>query len=118
MFYKAVVQLVLLYGSEMWFVTLTMLKALEGFHHWVAHQITGKVSGYLPWEDSRWACPPILEVLLEAGLFSMEEYLSRHQNRIVDYVATRPIFQLCEESVRRLDSGASRRQFWWDQGNL
>ena len=37
---KAVVQLVLLYGSESWVVTGDMLKVLEGFHHGVAQRIT------------------------------------------------------------------------------
>jgi len=38
MFYKAVVQSVLLYSSETWVVTpLAVLKVLEGFHHWAAH---------------------------------------------------------------------------------
>ena len=32
MMYKAVVQLVLLYGSESWVVTRAMVKVLEGFH--------------------------------------------------------------------------------------
>ena len=32
MFYKAIVQAVLLFGSETWCLTPTMLKCLEGFH--------------------------------------------------------------------------------------
>ena len=31
--YKAVAQLVLLYGSENWVVTGKMINVLEGFHH-------------------------------------------------------------------------------------
>lgn len=41
MFYKAIVQAVLLYGSETWVITQPMMKALEGFHHIVAHWLTG-----------------------------------------------------------------------------
>jgi len=37
------------------------------------------------------------EVLTEAGLFTMEEYITRRQNRLADYVATRPILELCTE---------------------
>ena len=33
MMYKAVANLVLLYGSEIWVVTGEMLKVLEGIHH-------------------------------------------------------------------------------------
>ena len=39
--YKAVVQMVLLYGIESWVVTDTMLKVLGGFHHQVDWWIAG-----------------------------------------------------------------------------
>ena len=39
--YKAVAQLVLLYGSESWVVNGDMLKVLTVFHHRVAQRITG-----------------------------------------------------------------------------
>ena len=42
--YKAVAQLVLLYGSESWAVTGEMLKVLEGFQHREARRITGMTS--------------------------------------------------------------------------
>jgi hypothetical protein len=41
LFYKAVVQAVLLYGCETWVVTNAMLRVLEGFHHEVAQRISG-----------------------------------------------------------------------------
>jgi len=113
MFYKAVVQSVLLFGSETWVLSPSMLKALEGFHHRVARQLSGKVGWYLPRED-RWVYPPISEVLEEAGLFSIGEYLSHHQNCIAEYVSTRPIFELCTET-NVLDGSASQRQFWWNK---
>ena len=39
--YKAVAQLVLLYGSESWVVNGDMLKVLTVFHHRAAQRITG-----------------------------------------------------------------------------
>ena len=39
--YKAVAQLVLLYGSDSWVVTGEMLKVREEFHHRAVRQITG-----------------------------------------------------------------------------
>jgi hypothetical protein len=68
-FYKAMVQAILLYRCEMWVLTLTMLKALTGFHHQVACQITGKVSWYLP-QEGWWFYPPIEEALSDARLES------------------------------------------------
>ena len=38
---KAVVQTVLLFGSDSWVVTEIMLKVLEGLHHRVARMIAG-----------------------------------------------------------------------------
>ena len=115
MFYKAVVQVVLLYGAETWSITPPMLQALRGFHHRVACQLTGKVGRYLPRED-RWYYPPIEEALEEAGLFRMEVYINRRQNTMVDYVATRPLLDLCME-CDRLD-GSSRATLWWEQDNV
>ena len=40
MVYKAVAQLVLLFGSKIWVVTGEMLKVLEGFCHRAAQYIT------------------------------------------------------------------------------
>ena len=39
--YKAMVHLVLLYGSKSWVVTVEVLKVLEGFHHQAARRIMG-----------------------------------------------------------------------------
>ena len=39
--YKAVVQVVLLYGSKIWVVMDTMMKVLEGFHHKISRWILG-----------------------------------------------------------------------------
>lgn len=115
MFYKAVVQAVLLYGAETWAVSPAMLKALEGFHHRVARQLTGKVGRYLPRED-RWYYPPIEEALEEAGLFPIKVYIDRRQNTLVDHVATRPLLGLCLD-CDKLD-GSSRAQLWWEQSNV
>ena len=56
MFYKAVVQAVLIYRSERWFITDAMMKVLEGFHHQMAWRTTQKTSrqdGSEGWDPSR-----------------------------------------------------------------
>ena len=110
LFYKAVVQSVLLYGSEMWTITRPILKALEGSHHRVARKLTGLGLSYLPAED-RWHYPPIEEALERAGMFTMEHYLSVRLNMLVVNVATRPILKLCQDAGRL--SGSPGRQYWW-----
>ena len=42
MFYREVVQAILLYGSEMWVILVAMDKAVEGEHTSLLRYITGK----------------------------------------------------------------------------
>ena len=42
--YKAVVQKLLLYGSESRVITDTMIKVLEGFHHQISRRIRSKTA--------------------------------------------------------------------------
>ena len=41
MMYKVVVQVVLMYGSEIWVVANEMMTVLEGLHHRISEQIAG-----------------------------------------------------------------------------
>ena len=53
MMYKALVQTVFLYGSDIWVVIGLVLMVLEGFCHWVARRIaknTSRYAGYIGWE--------------------------------------------------------------------
>jgi hypothetical protein len=93
MFCKAVIHSVFLYGFEMWAITKSMLKVLERFHHRVARRLSGLMLRY-----------PLADALQIAGLFPMEEYVSRCHNRLADYVTTRPIFELCGEAERQSGS--------------
>ena len=57
--YKAVVHMVLLYGSDIWVVTEETLKVLEGFHNWVPRNIAGKTA--LSTVDGDWEWPPVMD---------------------------------------------------------
>jgi len=112
MFYKAVVQSVLLYGCETWVVTPAVLRVLSGFHHRVARRLTGKRGRYLHHED-RWVYPPIDEVLQEAKMYSIEHYINVRRDTLIQRIATRPILELCRGAERQ--SGSPNRTFWWSQ---
>ena len=112
MFYKAVVQSVLLFGSETWNLNSTMLKTLQGFHHRIARRLSRRMPRFLPEED-KWEYPPIEEALSIAGLYPIEIYISRRQNTVADYIACRPILDLCIKAERL--SGSHTRQWWWEQ---
>jgi len=112
MFYKAVVQSVLLYGSETWVVTPAVLKVLEGFHHRAARRLSGRQPRYLPREGS-WFYPPIEEALEAAGMYTIEHYINVRRNTLVGHIATRPILELCRSAGRR--SGSASKALWWHQ---
>lgn len=114
MFYKAIVQSVLLYGSETWVINPSMLRVLEGFHHRVARRLTGRTARYVHQGGGQWEYPPMDETLEAAGMSPMTVYLSRRQNKLADYVATRPVFDLCVGGDR-LSGSATRRKWWWTQ---
>jgi len=85
------------------------MSALRGFHHRVARQITGKQPRK---QGDTWVYPPTADALEEAGMHTMEEYIARRQRRLVDYVATRPIYEVADGTIRL--SGTRSRQLWWE----
>ena len=90
MFYKAVVQTVLLYGAETWNVTRGMLSVLDSFHNRMARALTGRKPVYVA-ETEEWIYPPTGNAMEEAGLWSMETYLQRRRRYLVEYIATHPL---------------------------
>jgi len=109
LFYKAVVQAVLLYGSESWVITDTILQMLTGFHHRIARRISALIPRRT---QNGWVYPPIEEALESAGLYTMEHYLQVRRNRVADYVASRPINELIREDVAPFP-GTNPRNWWW-----
>ena len=111
-FYQAIVQAVLLYGSETWVLTQPIKQILNTFHHRCARFITGRFIH--PDKDGIWVYPNSQEVLKQAGLTTIEEYIKKWRNTIhTSYVMTRKIYKECRE-CENVALGASRR-CWWDQ---
>ena len=112
MFYKAVVQVILLYGSETWCLSPALLARLEGFHIKAAYRMARE---HRPGKDAHgvWIYPASKDVLEECGLFPMEEYIVRRRNSIAEYVATRPLLDTCREG--NLLRGTPQRLWWWEQ---
>ena len=42
--------------------------------------------------------------------------ITRRQNTVAEYIATRPILDLCERATQRLGARVSRR--WWEQEGI
>ena len=111
LFYKTIVMSVLLYGSETWVVTDTMLKVLESFHHRAARRLTGRMARRI---QGVWVYPGLAKTMRKAGLFSIKEYIRRRQAHLEQHIALRPIHNLCTQAETRTGS-ASRVLRWWQQ---
>ena len=111
MFYVAIVQQILLFGSETWVVSPRVLSALESLHHRVARRLAGKMPRRLP--DGSWEYPSLEKALEEAGLFPISEYIARRQRTVAQYIALRPIYDIAVEEGRQRGTSTSMR--WWEQ---
>jgi hypothetical protein len=111
-FYKAVVQAVLLYGSETWVLSATALASLEGFHIRAAYRMAVR---HKPRRGPRhgWIYPKSKDVLEECGMSTLEEYITVRRQTIAVYVATRPILTECRQGERK--RGAVPHRWWWEQ---
>ena len=94
MFLKAVVQVVLLFGSETWVLTPHMERALGSFQHKVARWITRMQPRRRG--GGGWYYPPLASDMEEVGFEETGVYIQKRQNMVVQYIATRPILDPCE----------------------
>ena len=82
-FYKAVVQAVLLYGSESWVLSDGFLARLNAFHHRIACNITGLWGRPDPRDPDEWIYPDMEMVLEKAGLHSIETYIQKRKHTVL-----------------------------------
>ena len=111
MFFKTVFQAVLLFGSETWVLTPHMEWDMDSFQHRFPRRITG--SHPRRWGEGGWEYPPLTSAMEETVSKETGVYIQKRQNTAAQYIATRPILNLCERSVWRLGAWVSRR--WWKQ---
>ena len=52
----------------------------------------------------------------EAGLTDVRTSINRRQNTVTQYIATRPLLDLCEGATHR--EGAQVTMRWWDQTGI
>ena len=114
MFYKAVVQSVLLYGSETWTLSASSMKCLEGFHYLAACRMARvnrprRARG----DGTSWTYPSKDAVFDEVGLFPIAHYIRVRRQAVAAYIVNRPIFKQCKDAERR--PGSRPHLFWWEQ---
>ena len=111
-FFQAVVQSVLLYGSESWDLRGALLKQLRGFQLRAAWRMCREHRPQLD-EEGKWRYPSRGDVLAEAGLKDIEEYITARCATVARFIAGRPVFESCVSGERR--RGTMPRQYWWEQ---
>ena len=52
----------------------------------------------------------------EVGFEGIRKAITRRQNTVAQYIATRPILELCERATQRMGVRVSRR--WWEQEGI
>jgi hypothetical protein len=108
-FYIAIVQVVLLFGSETWKLSPLSLKSVEGFHIRAARCMAGKMPTKNP--DGTWTYPSSRDVLKAVGLQTINHYIGACRETIAHFIVYRPPFALCWDGNRK--RGSARCTFWW-----
>ena len=109
-FYKAVAQAVLLFGADMCVLTQSTEKALDSFQSRVARRLTDiqpRLKKYRNWEYL-----PLAKALRETVMEEIRKSITRRQNTVLQYIATRPILDLCKRATRQPGAQVSR---WWSE---
>ena len=73
----------LLYVSDSWVVTGSMLRVMERFHHQTEKRITGMTAQC----TTSWECPPVAEALETSGPWPIKEYIQHRQDTVAEQVA-------------------------------
>jgi hypothetical protein len=110
-FYKAIVQAVLLFQSETWKLSPLSLKSLEGFQIWAARPMAGKMPTKNP--DGTWTYPSSKDVLKAVGLQTIDYYIGVCWETIARFIMDQPLFALCRDGNRK--RGSAHCTFWWEQ---
>ena len=86
-FYRAVVQAVLLYGSETWTISDRIRTLIDSFHHKCARYIVREF--IYPREDGEWHVPATEEVLSKCGLKRIDEHIKKRREGLEKYLSQR-----------------------------
>jgi hypothetical protein len=114
-FYKAVVQAVLLYGSETWVITKKKYQLLNAFHVTAARRIS-RLTFRLNEITGIWERPSAKLALERAGLLPLIAYLKARRSYIQPFVATLTDHQKLENRTRTGET--AQKKFWTDDPTL
>ena len=113
MFYKAAVQAVLLFGSEIWVLTPLTMQALSGFHVQSTYRMAREYDSRKDPQKREWNYPSSVLALEEVVYRTISHYVQMRRQNIATYIVDRPIFELCKDGRRR--RGTIPRTYWCEQ---
>ena len=97
----------LLFGAETWVVSPMMERELSAFIHGASRRLTGRQPR--KGRDGKWHYPLLEGAMKEAGLTNVHTSINRRQNTVTQYIATRPLLDLCEGAKQREGSRVTLR---------
>ena len=111
-FYRAVVQAVLLYGSETWVLLASMANSIEETHTELLQMIMGKRLKQLG--DEIWETPGAEGTREGLGNQSESIYIEQQQATVAQWVALCSLFEVCTRE-KGYEGGGRRKKVWWRQ---
>ena len=107
-FYKVIIQSVLLYGSESWVISKHAHKKLQSFHRRCARFITGR---HIKVVDEKWIYPDSKTTMEMADLLPIEEYIQKRKETVKIFTEERKIYSACKLSTYLTKN--DRLLIWW-----
>ena len=109
MFYRAVVQAVLLFETETWVLSVAMSRNLEGLHMGLLIPVMGKKSKRQRYRTCR--SEATANGIKEAGTQTLGAYIYKRQDTGSEWVALRSILDIFDRNVGYKGWGR-RRELW------
>ena len=91
-----------------------MERSLSAFLHGAARRLAGRQPRR--GRDGEWHYPSLEGAMEEAGLTDIRTSIHRRQNTVAQYIATRPLLDLCEGARPR--EGARVTLRWWEKSGI
>ena len=60
--------------------------------------------------------PPLSGAIRDAGMVGIRTSITRRQKTIAQYLAMRPILDICKQATQQLEARLSR--WWWEQAGI
>jgi exonuclease III len=111
-FYLAIVQAILLYGSETWNISQRSLRRLETFHHRCARYIAHRHIHRLV--DGTWIYPSSIEILDICNLSPISTYIALRKQRLLHSYAenSSPFYRDCN-ALALHNISSNHHLKWW-----